>query len=105
MNLKGSLPLLVLHTLAQGSNHGYQIAKHIREHSAGVLDFKEGTLYPTLHGMEQQGLIEAYDAELDGRKRRFYRLTDSGRSALRAELDEWTRYSAAVNQVLRGMQA
>ncbi|HVU10832.1 MAG TPA: helix-turn-helix transcriptional regulator, partial [Phototrophicaceae bacterium] len=58
MNLKGSLPLLILHVLTQGSNHGYGIAKLIRDQSGGVLDFKEGTLYPTLHTLEQQGLIE-----------------------------------------------
>src|SRR4029079_96329 len=70
MNLKGSLPLLVLHALAQGLNYGYGIAKQIKAQSQGVLDFKEGTLYPTLHGMEKQGLIAAYEQEESGRMRR-----------------------------------
>ena len=102
MNLKGSLPLLVLHVLAKGANHGYGIAKLIKDQSQGVLDFKEGTLYPTLHGMEKQGLIEAYQQEESGRMRRYYRLTKSGQSVLDAQREEWSRYTDAVNMVLNG---
>ena len=102
MNLKGSLPLLILHILSKGPNHGYQIAKHIKLQSEGVLDFKEGTLYPTLHGMEKQGLIEAYTETQSGRERRYYRLTDEGSSILKNEMAEWESYSNAVNLVLRG---
>jgi PadR family transcriptional regulator PadR len=101
MNLKGSLPLLVLHILAQGANHGYGIAKQIKEQSRGVLDFKEGTLYPTLHGMEKQGLIAAYEQEESGRLRRYYRLTKYGQAVLDEQLEEWSRYTDAVNLVLR----
>ena len=100
MNLKGSLPLLVLHVLEQKANHGYGIAKRIKDSSRGVLDYKEGTLYPTLHRMEKQGLIEAYQQEDSGRMRRFYRLTAEGRSVLDAERAAWLRYSNAVNLVL-----
>jgi transcriptional regulator len=102
MNLKGSLPLLVLHVLAQGANHGYGIAKLIKDQSQGVLDFKEGTLYPTLHGMEKQGLIEAYQQEESGRMRRYYRLTKSGQAKLDAQREQWSRYTDAVNLVLKG---
>lgn len=102
MNLKGSLPLLILHVLSHGPNHGYQIAKQIKQESQGILDFKEGTLYPTLHGMEKQGLVEAYSEIENGRERRYYRLTDKGRRALKTELEEWKAYTKAVNAVLRG---
>ena len=105
MNLKGSLPLLVLHVLAQGENHGYGIAKLIKDQSEGVLDFKEGTLYPTLHGMEKQGLIEAYQQEESGRLRRYYRLTKSGQAMLDAQLEQWSRYTDAVNMVLKGAES
>jgi transcriptional regulator len=101
MNLKGSLPLLILHVLGRNPTHGYQIAKQIKAQSGGVLDFKEGTLYPTLHNMEKQGLIEAFDQEEDGRLRRYYRLREDGRAALDAERAEWDRYAGAVNQVLQ----
>ena len=101
MNLKGSLPLLVLHILGREANHGYGIAKQIKDQSRGVLDFKEGTLYPTLHGMEKQGLIEAYEQEESGRMRRYYRLTRDGQAVLDEQLAEWSRYTDAVNLVLR----
>ncbi len=100
MNLKGSLPLLVLHVLAQEANHGYGIAKRIKDGSRGVLDYKEGTLYPTLHRMEKQGMIEAYQQEDSGRMRRFYRLTSKGRGVLDDERAAWSRYSDAVNLIL-----
>jgi PadR family transcriptional regulator PadR len=105
MNLKGSLPLLVLHILANGANHGYGIAKQIKDESRGVLDFKEGTLYPTLHGMEKQGLIEAYQQEESGRMRRYYRLTKRGQAMLDAQREEWSRYTHAVNLVLKGAES
>lgn len=102
MNLKGSLPLLILHTLSEGPKHGYWIAKEIKTQSQGVLDFKEGTLYPTLHGLEKQELIEAYTEIENGRERRYYRLTEGGRDALNHELEAWQRYANAVSMVLKG---
>jgi transcriptional regulator len=101
MNPKGSLPLLILHTLSRGPGHGYQIAKEIKQGSQGTLDFKEGTLYPTLHNLEEQGLVESYDAEVNGRARRCYRLTENGRDTLATERQAWEQYSTAVNAVLR----
>src|SRR5688500_3484856 len=100
MNIKGGLPLLILHTLSQGGSHGYQIAKRIRTQSEGVLDFAEGTLYPALHSLEQQGFIEAYDAEESGRTRRYYRLTPAGHTALAKERRDWKQYTAAMNLIL-----
>lgn len=59
MNFRGSLNTLILQNLKKGPNHGYRIAQEIKQTSKGVLDFKEGTLYPALHGLENQGLIES----------------------------------------------
>lgn len=100
MNIKGSLPMLILQMLARGASHGYQIAKDIKAISEGILDFKEGTLYPTLHSLEQRGWIESFEEESNGRTRRYYRLTEAGRGALAQEREEWGRFSAAVNMVL-----
>jgi len=100
MNLKGSLPLLILHTLAGGPNHGYRIAKCIKEQSEGVLDFKEGTLYPTLHNLEKQGLVSTYKETENGRLRRYYRLTDVGKKALQDKRKQWLQYTSAVNTIL-----
>jgi transcriptional regulator len=102
INLKGSLPLLILRILVDGENHGYQIAKQIKETSQGVLDFKEGTLYPTLHTLERQKLIQSEHRVQNGRKRRYYRLTAQGHKALLSQQAEWDRYTAAVNRVLEG---
>jgi PadR family transcriptional regulator PadR len=102
MNLKGSLPLLILFILSEGPRHGYRIAKEIKTQSQGVLDFKEGTLYPTLHALEKQELIEAYTEIENGRERRYYRLTDAGRESLTKDLEEWNRYSNAVSLILKG---
>src|SRR3982750_342561 len=100
MNLKGSLPLLILHVLANSPKHGYQIAKEIKKQSQEVLTFSEGTLYPALHALEKQGAIEASIEDINGHTRRYYRLTDSGQALLHTEAQEWEKYSAAVNLVL-----
>jgi transcriptional regulator len=102
MNLKGSLPLLILYVLSRGSSHGYQIAKAIKQQSEGVLDFKEGTLYPTLHNLEQQGMVASFEQAENGRTRRYYRLTQDGSALLERQLNDWARYTSAVNTILKG---
>ncbi len=104
MNLKGSLPLLILQALSTGASHGYGIAQQIKARSKGVLDFKEGTLYPTLHSLEQQGLLDSYNAEENGRIRRYYQLTGSGRAELEKERKEWKQFVQAVNLALGEIQ-
>ena len=101
MNLKGTLPTLILQVLEDGANHGYRIAQLIKQRSRGVLDFKEGTLYPTLHGLEGKGLIEAYTRQESGRRRRYYRLTEHGHSHLARERKSWRELSRAVNLILK----
>ncbi len=101
MNVKGTLPLLILHILSEGPSHGYAIASTIRQRSGEVLAFREGTLYPTLHGLEERGLIAAAEeATADGRTRRRYTITEAGRDALERERAAWLRYREAVTAVL-----
>lgn len=100
MLIKGSLQMLILNALAQGPGHGYQIAQQIKQQSRGVLDFKEGTLYPTLHALERQGYLESVDAHENGRIRRYYSLTASGREMLAAEVHAWRRFVQAVDRSL-----
>ena len=64
MNLKGTLPTLILEALVKEPSHGYRIAQGIKERSQGVLDFKEGTLYPALHKLENEGVVESAAALL-----------------------------------------
>lgn len=102
MNLKGTLPFLILHILQHGGpNHGYQINKIIREESKGVLNFKEGTLYPTLKSLEEQQLVYSYTIPGETRKRRYYKITPQGKKVLLQDRVEWQQYKAAVESVLR----
>ena len=100
MNFKGALPTLILEALLREPSHGYRIAQRIKERSKGVLDFKEGTLYPALHKLENEGMVESYDAVEKGRQRRYYRITKAGRTALARDRAEWLELSRAVNLIL-----
>jgi len=104
MNLKGTLAPLILQNLRRGPNHGYRIAQEIKQKSKGVLDYKEGTLYPALHGLEAKGMISSYTQEENGRIRCYYKLTETGKRALVTEKQDWMRYSSAVNILLRQPQ-
>lgn len=100
MNIKGSLPLLILDALSKRASYGYQMAKDIRERSGAILDFQEGALYPTLHKLEDEGKIEAYTTVVEGRQRRYYRLTPVGEDELAEQRDQWLQYVEAVDAVL-----
>jgi PadR family transcriptional regulator PadR len=104
MNHKGTLTTLILQNLSRGSNHGYRIAQDIKQHSKGVLDFKEGTLYPALHGLEAKGLITSHTAEENGRTRCYYKLTEKGKRALATQKKEWLEFSTAVGLALQEAQ-
>ena len=100
MNFKGTLPTLILEALANEPSHGYRIAQRIKDRSQGVLDFKEGTLYPALHKLENEGLVESCDGVEKGRLRRYYRITELGRAALTKDRAEWRELSRAVTMLL-----
>jgi PadR family transcriptional regulator PadR len=100
MNFKGTLPTLILEALVHESSHGYRIAQRIKERSQGVLDFKEGTLYPALHKLQNEGLVESYEDIEKGRPRRYYRITESGRRTLIKNRAEWRELSRAVTIIL-----
>jgi PadR family transcriptional regulator PadR len=103
--LQGTLDLLILRSLANGPNHGYGIAVRIHQLSAEVLRVEEGSLYPALYRMEEQGLIESeWGPTENNRKAKFYKLTRKGRAAAQAELDGWLRLSKAVTRVLRAIE-
>ena len=102
MNLKGTLPTLILEALMREPIHGYRIAQGIKERSKGVLDFKEGTLYPALHKLENEGLVESYEEVENGRPRRYYLITKSGRAMLGKDRTEWRELSRAVTVILEG---
>lgn len=100
MNIKGALPLLILHVLSYGDRHGYEINMLICSLSDGELCYKEGTLYPTLHQLEKDGFVSSYRDENDGRRRRYYTITQDGRGSLSDSREAWAAYTDAVNLVL-----
>ena len=100
MNLKGTLPTLILEALEHESRHGYLIAQRIKERSRGILDFKEGTLYPALHKLDTEGLVESYEGVEKGRPRRYYRISDAGREVLARDRSQWRELSRAVSLIL-----
>ena len=102
-SLKGTLALLVLRTLSSaGPMHGYAITAHIQSVSADLLRVEEGSLYPALHRMEQQGwLRSSWGITEKNREARFYELTALGRRQLAAEQESWRRLADGVGRVLR----
>lgn len=101
--LKGNTPTLVLAVLRDGPLHGYGIAREIERRSGDALKFKEGTLYPALHALEQQGLIAGeWQRSEGGRERRVYTLTETGHAALAERARTWERFAAAIHQVIAG---
>ena len=94
--------LLVLSLLAGEDMYGYQMTVELARRSDRTFEMKEGTLYPVLHGLEREGLVEAYQQEAPtGRMRKYYHLTRKGGAALKTEAEAWKTYSGAVNAVLR----
>lgn len=99
--LQGTLALLVLKTLIRGPMHGYGITLHIQHISNDVLRVEEGSLYPALHRMEQEGWIRAeWGTSENNRRARYYQLSEAGRKRLAAEEKNWARLTQAVAAVL-----
>src|ERR687892_1042885 len=95
--LQGTLPLLILGTLATGPNHGFAIARRIQQISKAVLKVEQGSLYPALHRMELDGLIDSYWGTTENnRKAKYYRLTRRGHRQLASETERWNSIAAAI---------
>lgn len=100
--LQGTLALLVLKTLARGAMHGYGITLHIQQVSNDILRVEEGSLYPALHRMEQDGWISAeWGTTENNRRARYYNLTAKGRKQLAQKEKNWAQLTQAVAHVLQ----
>lgn len=98
---KGSARVLILAMLAEKPMYGYQIAKELKRRSKGYFAFKEGTLYPALHGLEKEGLLTSeWEVMHKGPSRKYYRLTQEGRKALAAGTKEWATFSRRLLSIL-----
>jgi len=100
--VQGTLPLLILRTLAPGPNHGFAIARRIQQVSKDVLHVEEGSLYPALHRLEAQGWIESeWRVTENNRNAKYYRLTRGGRRQLEREASRWNAIADAIAAILR----
>ncbi|NIK78512.1 DNA-binding PadR family transcriptional regulator [Paenibacillus castaneae] len=98
--LKGSTVTLILKLLERNEMYGYEIIKEMEKKSGGVFLFKEGTLYPILHTLETEEWVQAYWQTHEGRKRKYYRITETGISKLEERKQEWSLFRNAVDCVL-----
>jgi len=104
--MKGSTDSLLLCLIGQQPMYGYQIIKEIERRSQGYFKFKEGTLYPALHRLEGAGLITGkWQILPSGRRRRYYYITDKGRSILIEKRDQWRDFLAAMNLIIQPVTA
>jgi PadR family transcriptional regulator PadR len=100
--VQGTLDLLILRVIELGPLHGWAIAQRIQQMSNDELKVGQGSLYPALHKLEQQAWIEAeWGPSENNRRAKYYRLTAAGRKALKAEMAQWERLSAAIGLVVR----
>ena len=99
--LQGTLDLLILKTLALEPMHGWGISQRIQQISEDALQVQQGSLYPALHRLGQQGWIASeWGASDNNRRAKYYRLTDKGRRQLEVETARWERLATAVAQIL-----
>ena len=100
--LQGTLDLLILKMLALEPLNGWAISQRLRQLSSEVLQVSDGSLYPALHKLEQEGWITAeWRASENNRRAKFYALTRAGRAQLRREAESWNRLSSAISLVVR----
>ena len=100
--LQGTLDLLILRVLSRGEMHGWGIADRIEQVSKSVLSVGEGSLYPALYRLQEQGWIESeWGTSDNNRKAKYYRLTKAGRKQLEVEQESWERLAGAIGAILR----
>lgn len=100
--LSSVIEMMVLKMLSEQSMYGYQIIKHVKERTEGQFTWKEGSLYPVLHKLENDGQLICEWIDVDGRNRprRYYSITDEGLASLTSRLQSWQSYISNVNSVL-----
>lgn len=102
--LWGTIELLILEVVSHAPSYGYQITQTVATRSQGQFELKEGSLYPALHRMERQKLLASFWQEVDGRRRKYYKITSAGQKALTARKEEWLGYAKGVQGVIGGHQ-
>jgi PadR family transcriptional regulator, regulatory protein PadR len=98
--LTGTVEMLILEIVSAGPSYGYEIVQTVAARSRGYFELKEGSLYPALHRLERQRLLDSFWQDAEGRRRKYYRLTAAGKQALEVKRQEWAQFAAGVNGVL-----
>ncbi|HIW32215.1 MAG TPA: helix-turn-helix transcriptional regulator [Candidatus Paenibacillus intestinavium] len=101
--ISGSTTMLILKLLNSSDMYGYQMIDELERRSENVFTLKAGTLYPLLHNLENQGMVECYEQVSESeRARKYYRITKRGKKLFEEKKSEWITYTFTVNQVLGG---
>ena len=98
--VSGSMAMLILSLLEEKDRYGYEMIDTLAKRSNNIFELKVGALYPMLHGMEQSGYLECYNQEVNGKLRKYYRITPNGKKYLERMIEEWNAYRNALNDVL-----
>lgn len=98
--ISGSTTMLVLSVIKNEDMYGYKIIRELEVRSEYAFSFKEGTLYPILHALEKERLVESYWVTADGRKRKYYHITKKGANRLEEKEEEFKEFSVSVSKVL-----
>ena len=94
---------MLLCLIEKKDRYGYEIIKELKEKSENIFEFKEGTLYPVLHRMENNGLLKSYKKEAEnGKERKYYSITNLGRERLAEEKEQWNVFTVSVGKVIGG---
>lgn len=101
---RSSTEILILSLLVERSMYGYEIIQQLERRSNGYFEMKEGLLYPALHRMQQNGWLSSEWRTVDGRRRKYYALTPSGRKALGEQTTEWKRFIEELYALLRTIE-
>lgn len=98
--ISGSTSMLILRLLEEKDMYGYEMIETLQKKSENVFVLKAGTLYPLLHSLEGKSYLTSYEAEVNGKQRKYYGITRAGRKYLRSRVEEWKEYQTAVVHVL-----
>lgn len=104
--IKGNMSLILLSSLVEGEKYGYEITKTVYNLTNGTIQLKEGSLYPALHKLEKQGMVEGYWVQQEHGKpdRKYYRITDDGHKAVHQEKEKWKLYMDIMGRVIYGTE-
>lgn len=100
--ITGNTSMLILELINQRDMYGYELMEELKKRSEGKFTLKAGTLYPLLHNMEKEGIIEAYSKEYRGKNRNYYKITTTGKKELEKQKQQWEEFYNTINNILGG---